>query len=456
MIGIADRDTRRLPWRERRVREWIAALPMAEPLRALGLLAQSVRALNSSVIDPATRVALLGYYEEPAMSLAVVLRKPQADGVGKTLVATLHSEIAQGYQMALTPQMRPEARQQAVLGILRQLGEVVRGAYRSYIPVPPGLWRRIHTLFRETESVTESVEVAYVRILLLGLADPYALPADGIEAVHRIILETGHRAVLNNAVGFAITAEADKPADPTGAEGTLFLDTEPLVAEIARLRAALRTHKVLPPNLASMLLPGLADRLFASLIETWRPGPRRKSLRIRLGGERLLCQGLVALQKLILEDFGHHRYVDLDEVSNQHIPGVLTAPELPTGSSRVTTWTVRDAGRSGLWLSAHDLAGPPPVPGTWIGVKDPHRGGRWRAAVVRWLKRSRPHEYAIGIEVLGETQTATILSAIPAAASFVQAPRAGTPIRWQGPPQRPVNVPGEASRVHAVTEAPAR
>ncbi|HUW98616.1 MAG TPA: hypothetical protein VMV40_07215 [Acidiferrobacter sp.] len=422
-------DVRHLPWRERRVREWIAALPTTEPLRAISLLVQSVRALNSSVIDPATRIALLGHYDEPAMDLSTVVCKSETEGTDKTLAVSLHSEIAQGYQMALVPGLRPETRQKAVLGALRQLGEVVRAAYRNYIPVPPGLWRRIHGLFRGAGLASEAVELAYIRILLLGLADPYSLPAGGVDAVHRIILVTAQDAILNEAVGFAIATEADKPADPTGAEGMLFLDTEPLVAEITKLRAALRAHKVLPPSLASFLLPSLADRLFGSLIETWRPGPRRKSLRVRLGGERLLCQGLVALQKLIAEDFGHQGYVDLDELPSL---GAMPARSL-VGPSPVTTWVVRDAGRSGLWLSAKRLVGPPPAPGTWIGVKDPHREGQWRAAVVRWLKRSRPHEYAIGIEVLGEAQTKTVLSAIPAARSFVQAPRDRAPIRWDIP-----------------------
>ena len=427
MKGIVDLDLRRLSWRERRVQEWIAALPTAEPLRALGLLAQSVRALNSSVMDPATRIAILQLYEEPTMNLAMVVSSPNAEG--GVLGATLHSEIAQGYQMALTPELRPELWQQAALGALSHMGEVLRAAYRNYVPAPPGLWRRIHALFRTAEPTTKAMEQAYVAILLLGLADPYALPVGGVDTVYRVIAEIGHYAVLDQAEGFAIIVGTDKPADLTATSGTFYLDAGPLLAEIARLRSALHTRKELPARLASFLLPDLADRLFLSLSEAWRPGSRRKSLRIRLSGERLVCQGLPALQRLISETPHSHNYVDLG--TGDRDPNAA-ATRSSTALPRLTTWTVRDAGRSGLWLSVQHLAGSPPGPGTWIGIKDPQREGLWRAALVRWLKRSRPHEYAIGIQVLDDAQTETVLSAPRLHAPIARAPHAEV----MGPPPR--------------------
>ncbi len=408
MKGVADPSVRRLSWRERRVREWISALPSAEPVKAMSMLAQSVRALNGSVIDAATRTALLACYEGPVMDLAAILRHRPGEGHGAALATTLHSEIAYGYQAALSADLPAEWREVAILGALRQLTEVIRSAYRAYVPAPPGVWRRVHSLFREAgPRPDEAIEQAYVTALLLGLCDPYGLSVGGIDAVHEIILETRHRAVLNDTAGFAIAAEADRPADPTGTEGILFLDTNDLVAEIVRMRTVLTTRKVLPSRLAGVLLPALADRLLISLSETWRPGPRRKSLRIRLGGERLVCHGLAALQRLVAEDVGRH-YVDLDDDWWSATPHILGS-EVPQTMPRVTRWYVRDAGRTGLWLSTHQLVGAPPAPGTWIGVKDPQQNQAWRAAVVRWLRRSRPHEYAVGVELLGEAQTAMLL-----------------------------------------------
>ncbi len=451
MKGVVDAGVRRLSWRERRVREWISTLPRAEPVKAMSLLAQSVRALNGSVIDSATRTALLACYEEPVMDLAAGVRNHPGDGNGVHLATTLHSEIAHGYQAALTPDLAVEWRQVAILGALRQLGEVIRSAYRAYIPAPPGAWRRIHALFREAgPKPDEAIEQAYIAVLLLGLADPYALPTGGIDAVYQIILEAGQRAVLNDAIGFAVATEADRPADATGTEGFLFLDTSDLVAEMARMRAALSARKVLPPRLAAFLLPGLADRLLVSLNETWRPGPRRKSLRIRLGGERLVCYGLAALKRLAVEDLGRD-YFDLDEDWWKATPHLLGA-EVPKILPRVTRWHVRDAGRTGLWLSTHQLVGAPPAPKTWIGVKDLQQNQAWRAGAVRWLKRSRPHEYAIGVELLSEAQTALLLQRLSPSSARTE-PQGS---RLARPPKEAIIVPLRAAQAAVGPSDPPR
>lgn len=421
MRNMFDLDARRLSWRERHVCDWIDKLPTADPVRALALLAQSVRALNSGVMDAATRVSLLGHYQQSVMGLVGAVRKPHADEAGRELAIMLHSEIAHGYQMALTAELRLEFRQRAVLGALCQLGEVMCAAYRSYIPAPPGLWRRIHNLYRDAGVVTEAIERAYVEILLLGFSDPYALPAGDIVRVRRIIHEVGHYATLGAGAGFAIATDADRVGDTRVDEGALSLDTTALLQEMERIRAALHTRNTLPKGLSLFLLPDVADRLLVRLMETWRPGPRRRSLRIRLSGERLVCHGLPALQRLASFGSDPRLFADFDNEGG----GVMRLKGAPSVKlPRISSWSVRDAGQSGLWLSTRGATHPLPAPGSWIGIQDPQRDGSWHAAAVRWLKRSRPHEYAIGVEVLGEAQTAMILKAEPPTALFVKASRA--------------------------------
>ncbi len=427
-------ERRRLSWRERRLMGWIAALPAAEPGRALALLAQSVVALNRVLLDPPTRISLLRHYESSANDLAGVFARPGRAGSLAGIATTVHSEIAQGYQMALGPELSAEWRLIAVEGAIRSLAEVLRSAYRVYVPVPPGLWRRIHTLFGSVANPTLDLERLYIGVVLLGLSDPYALPAGGIDAVSDIIAEIGERAVLNDTSGFGLVAGADKPAEPVATEARLFLDTTAVLFELTRLREDLRARRPLPPRLAANVLPDLALRLCAMLGETWRPGPRRRSLRVRIGGERLVCQGLPALQRLRASDAPAHHFVELD------IPwGGARAPSASDGEStlpRVTTWTIRDAGRAGLWLSCADLEGRPPAPGTWIGIKDPSGGSAWQAATVRWLRRSRPREYAIGVALLGEAQTETILRIDPRRAAFAASPVSSSPA-WAVTPARP-------------------
>lgn len=431
---------------------WIAALPAAEPGRAIALLAQSVRALNAVLLDPVTRISLLRHYQSSANDLAGVFARPGLAGSMAGVATAVHSEIAQGYQMALEPALAAEWRLLAVEGAVGSLAEVLRAAYRAYVPPPPGLWRRLHTLFGSVANPTLELERLYIGIVLLGLSDPYALPAGGVDAVSRIIAEIGERAVLNDATGFAIVTGADKPAEPVGTEAKLFLDTTSLLSELARLREDLKARRSLPPRLASNVLPDLALRLCAMLGETWRPGPRRRSLRVRIGGERLVCQGLAALQRLRAGDAAAHRFVELDTPWGVHTP---QAAGLGLAAPRVTTWTIRDAGRAGLWLSCADLDGPPPAPGTWIGVKDPSGEGSWQAATVRWLRRSRPREYAIGVALLGLAQTETILRIDPRRATFAASSVAGPPLR-AGAPVGPSGALAKSSSAVGPVPIPAR
>ncbi|MHB1608088.1 MAG: hypothetical protein ACYCXX_05530 [Acidiferrobacter thiooxydans] len=428
MDVIEGRQGRWLPWRERRLKAWIDALPTAEPGRALALLGQSVRALNATLLDPVTRITLLRHYTRSAADLTAVLARPGNAGAVAGLATTLHSEMAQGYQMALTPELPADERRMAVAGAISGLSEVLRAAYRAYVPAPPGLWRRIHTLFQAAGAPTLGLERLYVNVLLMGLSDPYALPEGGIDAVCELIAEVGERAVLNETAGFAIVPEADRVAEPADSEASLYLDTGAVLSELARLRDDIRAHRPLPPRLAARVLPDLALRLCASLGETWRPGVRRRSLRVPLRGERLVCQGLASLRRLRAHDRLHQGFVDLDVPWGR--AEAMAVNGRGAGLPRVTTWTIRDAGRSGLWLSCQGLEGPPPAPGTWIGVKDPSGSGQWLAATVRWLKRARPREYAIGVAVLAEAQTEAVLRIAPRRAAFAASPTSA-------PPQQP-------------------
>lgn len=396
-------------WRERRLREWMAALPAAEPLRALGMLAQSVRAVNAAVMDPAVRIALLRCYESPVTDLGGALCKVRSQCSGASLVTLMHSEIAQGFQMALVPELGAELRQEAALGAMRQLREVLRAAYRAYIPAPPGLWRRIHALFRAAGTPGDTLNEVYSGILLLGWADPYALPLGGIDAVSEITQELQDRAILNTAQGFAIIPDSDRVGDATATKAGLFLDTEAVLLELAAWRARLQSHGTLPMALADKVLPDLAERLFSVLGESWRPGPKRKSPRVRLGGERWVCYGLPALRRLRDAEATTRTFVDLDRVWQESDEQRERLSDSSAGLPPARLWTIRDAGRSGLWLSCQELDIAPPAPGSWIGIKDPQGTVPWRAAVVRWLKRARPQEYAVGVELLGEAQTLAIL-----------------------------------------------
>lgn len=433
MTEITEPSLKRLSWRERRVQEWVAELPAAEPERALAQLAHSVQALNTSAIEPIDRIALLRHYEGPVMNLVAAARRRSESTA--SLAITVYSELAQGYAMALTPDLRPAMRQRACIGALQSLGELVRCAYRGYAPVPPGLWRRIHRIFQEGGSnPSPLLEDAYKAVLLMGLGDPYALPSGGVDRVAAVIEHFGHMAELSTFHGFAIHPTQDTPAAPLREteEAGLYLDTTRLLQEINRLRAGLRERRTLPAEFAGTMLPTVADQIFSLLADAWVPGIRRRSLRVRLSGERLVCLGFAALRDVVANpDEVPVHYIDLDSPLTADIEPALSG-SLPN----VTTWQIQDAGETGLWLTTRGPGLTPPRPGMLIGIKEPGPEGAWQAAVVRWLKRSRPQEYAIGVQVLGAATNAMVLEGITPLPGVRIEPRHKAPPMLLVPPGR--------------------
>ncbi len=429
MLRLTDLDVGRLSWRKRRLEEWLAALPLAEPTRALQQLAHSLRALNGTLTEPALRVSLLGCYEEPVRNLAVTLRRPAAPADRIAFLTLVNSEMAHGYEMAVVPEARPDVRHRAAQGALVHLGEVVRCAYRAYLPVPPGLWRRIHLLYGQVADETDgAIGAAYRNIVLLGLADPYALPSGAIDAVTALIAQHGRLAVLPATRGFRIEPQNDAPAQlGGGALKAYYIDTRPLVAEVSRLRAALLERDVLPSVWAQRVLPDVAGRVLATLGTAWLPEPHLRGARVHLSGERLVCTGFSALHTLAGQKDGRH-YVDLDAPPRDGRPAVP-----------ITRWRIRDAGHGGLWLSSEETGfeGRAPRPGSLVGVREPGESGSWQAAVVRWLKRARPREYAIGIQILGTAHSglAGRGPAFPFAVILIE-PVQGGPATLLAPPGR--------------------
>ncbi|MDA8389174.1 MAG: hypothetical protein M0Z76_00240 [Gammaproteobacteria bacterium] len=429
MVRLTDLDVGRLSWRKRRLEEWLGALPLAEPARALQQLAHSVRALNKTVTEPSVRVSLLGCYEESIRNLAATLRRPGVPADRIAFLTLVNSEMAHGYEMAIGLGGRPDVHARAALGALVHLGEVVRCAYRSYLPVPPGLWRRIHALYGSVEPETDgAIDAAYKGIILLGLADPYALAPGAIDLVTALIAQVGGLAVLPAASGFRIEPLNDTPARlGGGALKAYYLDTRPLIAEVGRLRTALRERGALPPVWTHGVLPDVAEHLLAALASAWRPEPQVRGARVRLSGERLLCSGFTALHAVAGRKDARH-YVDLD-----------TAWQDGGRSVPITRWRIRDAGRSGLWLTSGGTSfeGRAPRPGSLVGVCESMGPGIWQAAVVRWLKRVRPREYAIGVEILGTAHSGVARHghAFPFAVIFIE-PAQGGPVALLAPPGR--------------------
>ena len=100
---------------------------------------------------------------------------------------------------------------------------LLRAAYKSYTPVPEGLWREIHQLYLEAErervvaeivdpETKEAVVNIYVEALLLALTDPYRLSPGEVDKVSAQIRSSRPRLRLRRAnIRLTEDSESFKP-----------------------------------------------------------------------------------------------------------------------------------------------------------------------------------------------------------------------------------------------------
>lgn len=211
------------------IEAWIERLPRASGESCAREVGTALRSINHAPLHKAERhivmerfrpvvndtIALLvGRYRKHALPLTPAGRA-QAGAVQQLL-----AELAGGYKQVVneieargrgrwrkTPTLR-QAVQRAVLVTGRRLFE----CYRVYAPEPEGLWRELHALYRYAEQLgvqsqpieaapddeesALSIRQAYLRTVLLALANPYHLMQGEAEALYRRLGRWVHLARL--------------------------------------------------------------------------------------------------------------------------------------------------------------------------------------------------------------------------------------------------------------------
>ena len=153
---------RDLEIRPKQVKAWIESLPLGQSLDAGKKLAAHLAALNRSRIDLDDRLQLLEIYRPVAATMlddldaiyskSVLPLSPRAREA-LTLARSLASELAAGYKIAIFEKTGKliafGAKKLLPLLLLRAieyLAAVLRASYKSYSPVPPGMWSELHHL----------------------------------------------------------------------------------------------------------------------------------------------------------------------------------------------------------------------------------------------------------------------------------------------------------------------
>lgn len=228
-----------------RIGEWLEQLPLANPRVSAHTLVNALHGTNRCSVRRASRLevaerarpvveavadGLIHQYRRSGLPLA-----PEQDNDAR-MVQHLFRELTIAFHHAVNAALpesgtRPRNRQDLLLALQRTLLAQGRGlleAYRLHAPEPQGFWHTLHSLYRNAEAfrlqgepikgkadndeTALSVKQAYLRVIILALANPYHLIEGETEELYRRLGRWIHGARLT------------RPDDNTSLAGRFLVD----------------------------------------------------------------------------------------------------------------------------------------------------------------------------------------------------------------------------------------
>lgn len=465
-------------------REWLASLPLADSAATAREIYQALYTLNRQDLDSTRRFELMELYTSPVATVTSSLENyfthtafplSQKKRQLAEFILQLHMEMAYGYKGCLQDlehlRLRWGKKPQRAISharALHYLGEVLFHCYRVYIPFLPNTWREIHAIYLhavEQHLATEIVEVSapgdekttlvdeYIRILLLGLCNPYQLPQDECRQAQLFLRHWGAKAVLRENLDvsyqsghFLVDLTADSPPAPfptkmqfQPGQTLRMLDTSDLLRTIRLFIQRLQQgDSARALSLGVDTLDTVCLEMLQRMLRAWGQAPRRQFSRVQRSGPVFVCAGIGALhffssgQKPFsppvlesrtenpidnyilppkIEDEIEHDYGEDEDFIVLDKPVSQTGPKLESDRMeeaiaitsnlyRVDRWQIKDAAPKGLQLVRQGGGRAYVRVGDTVGVQQIDEVGHWNVGVVRWMKTPDIDCVEMGIELL--------------------------------------------------------
>src|SRR5689334_10076278 len=426
--------------RPKQVKAWIESLPLAQSLDASRKLCAHLAATNRAKLDVDTRLQILDAYRATALTALEELDAIYGKATlplgtrareALTLARDLSAELATGYKIAILE----KSGKLFALGAKKQLPVLIarameylaagqRASYKSYTPVPPGVWRDMHQLYLHAEQEGVAKEVIdtdtkatvhdiYCEALLLSLTDPYRVVQGEVDKI--IAQARGYRGTVSlwrerpatrSGAHFVVPCDIDKapkPAlsanDDTGGPNWRMLDANAIVDKLRQKKAAAEAGQVSATLSKSLGPEGLA--LLGRLAILWGDPPKRTQKRNPGESTVAICVGLKAVSHFVSFE------PKLDAAAEaEALRKGITMPlmALPTDDASqpipVFEWDVVNESAGGLKVRRMGATQQPIGVGEVIGVKLGNRA-RWTVGVARWITMFDEGGMEFGIQFLG-------------------------------------------------------
>ena len=200
------------------LQNWLNSLPLANTLQAAQQLLEQLQRSNRAVLGAPLRYPAIEFLRPPVDALietikprylGAVLPLSSRNRAHAVMVHDLLEEMANAYKIIIIDLLNTVARSPSEHQILldalpravHYLGQLVLGKYLLHEADPPDTWGELHRLYYYVEQHLEAaalarhdghedsaqrlVRQAYLRIVLLALANPYHLMPGEADTVHK-------------------------------------------------------------------------------------------------------------------------------------------------------------------------------------------------------------------------------------------------------------------------------
>jgi hypothetical protein len=441
--------------RPKQVKAWADALPLAQSVDAARQIRDHIAALNRSKIEADDRIQILQNYRSV---IAVVLEEleaiyaksaiplPTRARDALSLARDLASQLSTGYTIAASERASKliafGAKKQVPLLLLRAmeyLGAVLRASFKSYTPVPEGVWRAIHEIYLYSEAegfvadpadpeTKASLLEVYTELLFLALTDPYRLSPGELDRVivqlraAKVPVPLGQtRLTTRPTAHFLVPCDTDKPPKPAlsaandrGGNNWRLLDANPLVEKLRTKKKAFDSGQVSAAQKQAMGTDAVV--LLPKLITLWGDPPKRTSRRDEMDTSVAICVGLRAVSHYV----GLEPRVDPKSEASKiergiTIPLIAFQQDEDSKSFPVNEWEVVNQSEGGLKVRRTAPALQQMSVGEIVGVKLLGRP-RWTVGMVRWITVLEQGGLEFGVQFIATAaRPASILPTIAAA-----------------------------------------
>ncbi|WP_455218010.1 hypothetical protein [Kaarinaea lacus] len=208
--------------RVRSLKDWIVNLPRANPMKASEQIISQLETMNMSQYPLFERIALLDTLRPVVRQFILALKQytknadlplSMRNREAYHLIQQILGKIAIGYKLVLSelfeipaPKEHDELQlREAIYITLQYLSRQLVEAYLVYAPAPQGVWSELHSLYQFAEEhalqglpvddpfpdfslpTHYTIELAYKRILLLTLAEPYHMAQGEADDIYYLV-----------------------------------------------------------------------------------------------------------------------------------------------------------------------------------------------------------------------------------------------------------------------------